>query len=234
MEEKVGFGHYIVITTELLLDKRVSPNAKLVFGVIANLSNQRGYCFASNEYIGELIESHAGSVSRYIHELIEFDYLIRFDEVTATGKQRRLYINKSVKESLTEVLRPPKQNCEDPLNRSVNHNNIRLILKDEYSKINNTRGEEKIEILEFEDDESNEAWKQWIDYRKSMRKPVRGQTKDRQLRLLRSLTGQERVATINQSITQGWTGLFEVKSYKKQQKNEYSTDLLAAITKIGS
>jgi hypothetical protein len=102
-------------------------------------------------------------------------------------------------------------------------------------QINNyTNKQEVIEILEFEDDESNEAWKQWIDYRKSMRKPVRGQTKDRQLRLLRSLTGQERVATINQSITQGWTGLFEVKSYKKQQKNEYSTDLLAAITKIGS
>jgi hypothetical protein len=55
-----------------------------------------------------------------------------------------------------------------------------------------------------------------------------------QLRLLKSLTPVERIATINQSITQGWTGLFEVKSYQKQKKNEYSADLLSAITKIGS
>jgi hypothetical protein len=233
MNEKIGFGHYIVVTTELLLDKRISPNAKLLFGVIANLSNQRGYCFASNEYIAELIEVHAGSVSRYIHELLEFQYLIRFDEITVTGKQRRLYINKTVKDSLTEVLTPPQQNCEDPLNKTVNYNNIRLIVKDEYSKIN--KGDiAKIEILEFEDDASNEAWKDWLEYRKGQRKSVKGRTKEMQLRLLKSLSPEQRIATINQSITQGWTGLFEVKSYQKQKKNEYSADLLSAITKIGS
>lgn len=102
-------------------------------------------------------------------------------------------------------------------------------------QINNSlqKNSEVFEILEFEDDQSNQAWKDWLAYRKQMRKPVRGITKDKQLRLLRSLDGPMRVATINQSITQGWMGLFEVKSYSKQEKNEYSADLLTAISKLG-
>jgi len=102
-------------------------------------------------------------------------------------------------------------------------------------QINNyTNTQPIIEILEFEDDASNQAWNDWLEYRKGQRKSVKGKTKEMQLRLLKSLTPVERIATINQSITQGWTGLFEVKSYQKQKKNEYSADLLSAITKIGS
>lgn len=96
----------------------------------------------------------------------------------------------------------------------------------------NTNKQAVVEILEFEDNESNDAWNNWLQYRKDQRKSVKGRTKDMQLKLLRSMTPDERIATINQSITQGWTGLFEVKTYKKQQKNEYSADVMAAFQKL--
>lgn len=91
-----------------------------------------------------------------------------------------------------------------------------------------------VEFLIFEDDESNEAWKEWLQYRKEKKKSVTGRTKEMQIRLLQSLTPQERIACINQSITQGWTGLFEVKIPKKQQKNDFSGDYQAAIAKLAA
>jgi hypothetical protein len=89
-----------------------------------------------------------------------------------------------------------------------------------------------IDILEFEDDASNEAWKDWLEYRKGQRKSVKGRTKEMQLRLLKSLSPEQRIATINQSITQGWTGLFEVKTFKNKEKNDYASDVAAALIKL--
>lgn len=113
-----------------------------------------------------------------------------------------------------------------------NENEIENIIEDINAIKKHKIENELIHILEFEDDASNEAWKDWLDYRRGQRKSVKGRTKDMQLRLLRSMTPQERIATINQSITQGWTGLFEVKTYKTNQKNDYSADVQAALQKL--
>jgi len=96
----------------------------------------------------------------------------------------------------------------------------------------NTNKQAIVEIRHFDDDASNDAWNQWLLYRREKRKPVVGQTKDRQIRLLQSLTANERIATINQSITQGWTGLFEVKTFKNKEKNDYASDVAAALIKL--
>lgn len=236
MEEKIGFGAYVVIPTALLMDDKVSSQAKLTFGIISNLSNQRGYCFASNSYIANLSNLHENTVSKHINELITYGYLIRFDEVTSFGLQRRLSLSDPIKEEVgqrkdlggsTKTVRGSHIKQGGGVNENADHNNIRLIIKDEYSKIN-------IQELIFEDDESNEAWKEWLQYRKEKKKSVTGRTKDMQIRLLQSLTPQERIASINQSITQGWTGLFEVKNPKKQQKNDFSGDYQAAIAKLAA
>lgn len=236
MEEKIGFGAYVVIPTALLMDDKVSSQAKLTFGIISNLSNQRGYCFASNSYIANLSNLHENTVSKHINELITYGYLIRFDEVTSFGLQRRLALSDPIKEEVaqrkdlggsTKTGRGSHIKQGGGVNENADHNNIRLIIKDEYSKIN-------IQELVFEDDESNEAWKEWLQYRKEKKKSVTGRTKEMQIRLLQSLTPQERIASINQSITQGWTGLFEVKIPKKQQKNDFSGDYQAAIAKLAA
>ena len=100
MEEKIGFGAYVVIPTALLMDDKVSSQAKLTFGIISNLSNQRGYCFASNSYIANLLNLHENTISKHIGELINTGYLIRFDEVTSIGLQRRLALSDPIKEEI--------------------------------------------------------------------------------------------------------------------------------------
>lgn len=132
MEEKVGFGYYVVVPTAVLMDERLTPNAKLLFGIIGNLANQRGYCFASNAYISELFGMHELTISRLINELIKAEWIIKFEEITNNGSQRRLRLNH---EALANSSIGGKQKSIGGVNDSVNHNNIRLIVKEEY--INN-------------------------------------------------------------------------------------------------
>lgn len=96
----------------------------------------------------------------------------------------------------------------------------------------NTNKEEPFTFLPFEDDESNQAWQDWLEYRKGQRKSVKGKTKEMQLRLLQSMTAEQRIASINQSITQGWTGLFEVKKSINNKKNDFTGDVQAALSKL--
>jgi len=144
MEEKIGFGAYVVIPTALLMDENVSSQAKLSFGIISNLSNQRGYCFASNSYISKLLNVHENTVSKHIGELINTGYLIRFDEVTPVGLQRRLALSDPIKDEMakrndlggsTEIVRGSHKKRLGGVNENVDHNSIRLIVKEEY--INN-------------------------------------------------------------------------------------------------
>ncbi len=124
MEEKV-FGAFVVIPSSLLTDMKVSAPAKLTFGVISNLSNQKGYCFATNLYIGNMLNLHENTISKHIHELIASGYLLRYDEILDNQTtQRRLTLSDPVKDQLGQR----KQG--GGVNENVNHNNISLITKD--------------------------------------------------------------------------------------------------------
>lgn len=139
MEEKV-FGAFVVIPSSLLTDMKVSAPAKLTFGVISNLSNQKGYCFATNLYIGNMLNLHENTISKHIHELIASGYLLRYDEILDNQTtQRRLTLSDPVKDQLgqrkqggglTETLRGGQRKQGGGVNENVNHNNISLITKD--------------------------------------------------------------------------------------------------------
>lgn len=122
MENITGHGFYITIPMAVVTDEALTPNAKLTFGIIANLSNQRGYCFASNAYIGSVMNVHEITISRYVSELIETGWIIPFDEITKNGLQRRLALSEIAKGGLTKTLRGGKQKRLDPLSNSVKHN----------------------------------------------------------------------------------------------------------------
>src|SRR5690606_38888005 len=91
-EEITGHGYYAVLPMKVLLDESLNPKARLLFAVVANLSNQRGYCFASNSYLAKVTGWHHKTVSGFVSELIKAGYLKRFDEVTSTGVERRLFV----------------------------------------------------------------------------------------------------------------------------------------------
>lgn len=83
-----SYGYYIVIPSFIFLDAQLTPTERLLYGLISGLSNERGYCFASNGYLaknlryesnGETKQVAVESVSRMISHLIECGYLVSND-----------------------------------------------------------------------------------------------------------------------------------------------------------
>ena len=73
MKEKKSY--YAIIPADIRYDKRLKPNAKLLYGEITALCNERGYCWAMNTYFADLYEVKKETISRWIAQLKEFEYI---------------------------------------------------------------------------------------------------------------------------------------------------------------
>lgn len=80
----MDFGYYVVIPSFIFLDAKLSPTERLLYGLVSGLSNQKGYCYASNKYLsehlrhernGEVKQVAPESISRMLSNLIQFGYL---------------------------------------------------------------------------------------------------------------------------------------------------------------
>jgi hypothetical protein len=73
---KKEFSTYSVIPTEVMLSEKLSSTSKIVYGIISSLTNEKGYCWASNKYLGDLLKLSESQISRVISELVEQRLLI--------------------------------------------------------------------------------------------------------------------------------------------------------------
>lgn len=118
---------YIIIPDDVLNDKNLTPNEKILFGEILKLSQETGECWASNKYFCEIMNTtHNESVSRWIKHLKEKNY-IEIEMITNENgkilKRVMKVINQDVNTPLTEMLRGYEHKCYDPLNKNVKENN---------------------------------------------------------------------------------------------------------------
>jgi len=81
-------------------------------------------------------------------------------------------------------------------------------------------------LPEFVNKLSLETWKEWIDYKRGTKKKITKLTAEKQLKFL--LKQADPVECINQTIRNGWIGLFEVKDATNKQIGA-SPDELARI-----
>lgn len=94
-------SYYAIIPASVRYDKSICPNAKLLYGEITALANEKGYCWASNAYFAELYDCTPQAVSRWVNSLADAGY-IKLD-YKKDGKiilERRIYIDRvSIKSS---------------------------------------------------------------------------------------------------------------------------------------
>ena len=88
-------NYYAIIPADVRYDENLSPNAKLLFGEITALSNKKGYSWAQNRYFSDLYNVDVKTVSRWIKQLQDHNYIkteIEFDKQTKQVTKRKIKI----------------------------------------------------------------------------------------------------------------------------------------------
>ena len=75
MSEKEQKAYFAVIPASVRYDKRLKANEKLLYGEITALTNERGYCWASNKYFSDLYGVTTQAVSKWINGLKDCGYI---------------------------------------------------------------------------------------------------------------------------------------------------------------
>lgn len=85
------FSTFSVIPTEIILSNDLSSTEKLLYAVISSLTNEKGYCWASNQYLGDLIGISERHASRSINKLLQ-EQLINVD-IKDNSKRKITLVN---------------------------------------------------------------------------------------------------------------------------------------------
>jgi hypothetical protein len=72
--EGINKNYYAVIPANVRYDRRLCPGAKLLYGEITALCNEKGYCWARNKYLADLYEVSDRTIRNWISQLIEYGY----------------------------------------------------------------------------------------------------------------------------------------------------------------
>ena len=136
MEEKPSY--YSIIPANVRYDTELTPNAKLLYAEITALCNEKGYCWATNEYFANLYSVSKTSISKWISNLIQKGYIYSemiYKEGTKEILNRYLSIVKEpIEEKLNTPIEEKLKDIEDN-NTSINNtNNKKEIYKERFKK----------------------------------------------------------------------------------------------------
>ena len=116
MEKK---GYYAIIPASVRYDKRLPANAKLLYGELTALSNEKGYCWAGNDYFAGLYEVSKTSVSKWVSALRDTGYIeIQLEYAEGTKQILHRYI-RIVKDPIEEKLNTPLRKVKDPIEEKL-------------------------------------------------------------------------------------------------------------------
>jgi len=142
MENK---NYYAIIPAPVRYCKYLKANEKLMYGELTALSNDKGFCFASNEYFSNLYDVSKTSISKWISNLEKNGFIkikMIYERGTKQIKQRRIYIAPLLKK--TSI--PIEENFNTPIeeklkdiyiltnNNNINNNNSTKSKKRQYSE----------------------------------------------------------------------------------------------------
>ena len=196
MSEEQLKSYYAIIPANVRYDAKLKDKAKLLYGEITALCNEKGYCWATNDYFANLYGVSKTTISLLIKNLIEGGYL----------ESQIVY-----KEGTKEILNRYLSIVKDPIKENLN-TPIKEKLKDNNTSINNT-----FNNTYYINEELNELF---IDFLK-MRKQLKAVNSERAINsLINTLSKYDddtKYKMIENSITNSWKGVFPLKQEKTYQ-----------------
>ena len=217
-------AYYAIIPANVRYDKDLTPNAKLMYGEITALCNEKGYCWASNSYFAELYKSSNRTVSRWISQLADKGYIkleIIYKENTKEVLERRIYIYFHKPMDKNDMGGMDKNDV-----RGTDKNDV-----DNITSFNKESKKEKTSKQETYNDiinaytTNNDLKETLIEFIK-MRKNIKCPMTNRALKLLLSkldkLSNNEntKIEILNESILNSWKGVYPLKANKDINEKE--------------
>ena len=109
--EKPKQSYYAIIPANVRYDKNLTPNAKLLYGEITALCNEKGYCWAENKYFADLYGVSLKSISVWINSLVDKGYIQ--SEIIYKENSKEIYARQ-----LTIAIPPYGRNLPYPQKKS--------------------------------------------------------------------------------------------------------------------
>lgn len=190
---------YSICFNEWALDKRIRSELNLLL-IISSLTAENGFCYASNNYLAKLFEIDEVSVSRKIKKLEDFGYItIEYERRGSQITKRQI--------RLTKMLTVDLQKNQSTINKNVKDNNIS-------NNITNNI------IDNISNEEVKKEFQKYVDFRKERKKPLTKTSIEYALKKLDKVSCNDdslKVKIIQQSIENGWLGLFPLKDIQQTQ-----------------
>tara|TARA_R110000796_G_scaffold59842_6_gene138162 strand:+ start:208 stop:1146 length:939 start_codon:yes stop_codon:yes gene_type:complete len=122
-------SYYAIIPANVRYDKTLKANAKLLYGEITALANEKGFCWSTNSYFADLYDVSKTSISVWISELEKRGYIslkMTYKQGTKQIEQRKIFIADPIKENLHTYIRklkdPIKENLYTPIKENLKDN----------------------------------------------------------------------------------------------------------------
>lgn len=134
-------NYFAIIPASVRYDDRLIPSAKLLYGEITALSNEKGYCWASNDYFAGLYGVSKTTVKNWLKSLEDNDHIVRKVKYKNNSKEiesRFISIAVPRQENLptssTNLTDPRQENLPTPRQEICPDNNTSI-----NNTINNTK-----------------------------------------------------------------------------------------------
>lgn len=208
-----GMNWAAVIPARFLIAKDITSTQKLLIGLISSLSNLKGYCFASNEYLSKLLNVNKATVSHSISDLEAKGYIGRV--IYRNDKQE---IEQRI---LTVILDKFNDIGIDEKGNTLCTKNVGGMYENhkDNSKVNNKVKikNNNTEPLIFVSSDWQGLWGEWAEYKMVEHRDGFKTTKSEQVAInkLVEMSGGDLTKAqeiVKQSIANRWKGLFTLKT----------------------
>lgn len=193
---------YSICFNEWALNKDIKSELGLLL-IISSLTAEKGYCYASNNYLAKLFSIDEVSISRKLSKLvskgyINIDYKRRGAEV----------VNREIR--LTKMLTDDLQKNQSTINKNVKDNNISSNNISKKETLINLVDSIKTHLL------NKSALLEWLEFKKYNYQKI---GVDKLVKMLIEYSYENQQKIVDTSIRNNWKGLFDLKVETKPKQN---------------
>ena len=231
MKENNNPNYFGILPANVRYDKKLKPMEKILYTEITALSNSKGYCYATNSYFANLYDVHKNTAGTWINNLEKLGYIkskIIYETGTKNVKERQLFIVTPINEKIDTYQQkdcdPINEKIDTPINEKIEdnntrynntrYNNINEYNKKEINKEKKTKNKDTELIIKsiYQSEEFKETFNEFIDMRKTIKKPATKKAIEMIIIKLEKVNNEEQaIKMLERSIINNWQDVYEIE-----------------------